>query len=222
MKPKLLVIDQDESMRSMFQNRLADSYDVVETGDPAQAIALTLENKPAAILLDIVLPGLSGFELCQSLRSLSYTSHIPVFVITSESNPKYKSHCESLGVRAYFQKPVEFLELARRLSEEVHARQPDTRAHARIHMRVPLKLRGMSLEGKEFEVLTATENVSASGFLCTCSASLAKGAEVKVYLAGQTERFAGKVVVVRREAPGAPWQRYGFTFKERTAEWVFH
>ena len=87
-------------------------------------------------------------------------------------------------------------------------------------MRIALRLRGTNLDGNEFEVLTTTENVSANGFLCPCSAPLAKGSVVNVYMTGKTERFAGQVVVVRKEAPGAPLQRYGFAFKERSLDWV--
>jgi DNA-binding response OmpR family regulator len=220
MKPKLLIVDDDESMRGMLRLRLSDAYEIVETGDPEHAIGLALENKPDAILLDLMMPKFSGFELCQSLHSLSYTSRIPIFVITGESGAKYKEHCENLGARGYLQKPVDFAELKNRLSSELQAKQPERRAHVRVRMRVSLKLRGTDAEGREFEELTATENVSAGGFFCPCSVSLTKGAVVEVYVVSQTDRFAGRAAVVRREAGGAPWQRYGFAFQERTIEWV--
>ena len=55
------------------------------------ALGLVLEHKPDAVLLDLVMPKVSGFELCQSLRSLSYTARIPVFVITGRPGPKPKN-----------------------------------------------------------------------------------------------------------------------------------
>jgi hypothetical protein len=62
--------------------------------------------------------------------------------------------------------------------------------------------------------------VSAEGFLCNCAHSLVKDAIVEVFLAGATERYVGRARVVRQESPGAPWQRYGFQFQEKTLEWV--
>jgi CheY-like chemotaxis protein len=219
-KGKIMIVDDDESMRGMLRMRLMDAFEIIETGNPEQALGLALEHKPDAILLDLMMPRFSGFELCQSLRALSYTSQIPVFVISGEAGAKYREHCENLGARGYFQKPVDFAALRDKLTAEIGGKQADRRLHVRVRMRVILKLRGKDLNGGSFEIGTATENVSAGGFLCACAASLMKGMEVDVFLAGDPDRFAGRARVVRQEAPGAPWQRYGFAFTERTSEWV--
>ena len=218
--PKILIVDDDDSMRGLMKKRLSDTYEIVDTGDPEQALGLALEHKPDAILLDLMMPKFSGFELCQSFHSLSYTSLTPLFVISGESAAKYKEHCENLGATAYFEKPVNFQELKRRLAEELQTRRTERRSEVRVRMRIVLKLRGTDANGKQFEESVATENVSASGFLCNCNQSLTQDGVVEVFLTGGTERFAGKARVVRKEAPGAPWQRYGFQFVEKTLEWV--
>lgn len=216
---KLLIVDDDESMRSLLRIRLASSYEVFDTDDPEQALALALEHKPDAVLLDLMMPKFSGFELCQSLRSLTYTSRIPVFIVTGKGGVEAKEHCERLGATGYFEKPVNFQELQRRLTQEFETQRPERRAHVRVRMRVVLKLRGTDAVGNRFEESTSTENVSAGGFLCHCNASLAKGAVVDVFLATGNERFAGRGRVVRKEA-GAPMERYGFQLEEKTGDWV--
>ena len=218
--PKILIVDDDESMRGLLRMRLADSFQVIETGNPEQALGLALEHKPDAILMDLMMPNFSGFELCQSFRALSYTSQIPIFIISGEAGAKYREHCENLGAKGYFQKPVDFVALKEKLTAEIKAKQPDRRAHVRVRMRVILKLRGKDPNGNPFEETAATENVSAGGFLCGCTASLVKDSVVEVFLAGDPERHAGSARVVRREAPDAPWQQYGFEFVKRTPEWV--
>lgn len=218
--PKLLVVDDEPGMRNLMRKRLADSYEVIETGDPEQALGLALEHKPDAILLDLMMPKFSGFELCQSLHSLSYTGLIPIFVITGESAAKYKEHCHNLGAAAYFEKPVNFAELKRVLAEHMQNKRVERRPCVRVRMRVALKLKGVDANGKPFEELTTTENVSAEGFLCNCTQTLVKDAEVEVFLTGASERYVGRARAVRKEAPGAPWQRYGFHFKEKNEEWV--
>lgn len=217
---KILLVDDDNAMRGLMKKRLSDTYDVVDTGDPEQALGLALEHKPDAILLDLMMPKFSGFELCQSLHTLSYTSLTPIFVITGESAAKYKDHCENLGATAFFEKPVNFLELKNRLASELQKRRVERRAEVRVRMRILLKLKGTDANGKPFEELVATENVSAGGFLCSCAHALAKDAVVDVFLTGGTERPAGRARVVRKEAPGDPLQRYGFQFSEKTTEWV--
>lgn len=219
--PKVLVVDDDESVRRMLRMRLSDTYEVVETGDPEQAVALALEHKPDAILMDLMMPGFSGFELCQSLHSLSYTSRIPIYVISGEAGAKYREHCASLGAKGYFQKPIDFAALKTTLAGELRAKQPERRKHKRVQMRVLLKLRGKDADGKSFEQATTTDNVSAGGFLAICTASLVKGSPVEVFLtAGGEERYAGRAQAVRKESPGSPWQRYGFEFLETTSDWV--
>ena len=167
-----------------------------------------------------MMPNCSGFGLCQSLRSVSYTARIPIFVITGEAGAKYKEHCENLGATGYFEKPVDFKELKRTLADELEAKRGERRAHVRVRMKLAIKLRGTNAAGKAFEEITATENVSAGGFLCNCAASLLKDAVVEVFLSAGVERYVGKARAVRRESAGAPWQRYGFQFVEKNLEWV--
>jgi response regulator RpfG family c-di-GMP phosphodiesterase len=217
---KIVIVDDDESMRNLLKLRLSDSYDVIPTGDPEQALSLALEHKPDAIFLDLMMPKFSGFELCQSLRSLSYTARIPIFVITGESGAKYKEHCQNLGATAYFEKPVDFKALKARVAEELQTKRVERREHVRVRMRVPLKLRGTDSNGNRFEEMTTTENVSAGGFLCSCMSALLKDAVVEVILSGNVERFVGRAKVVRKETSGTPWQRYGLQFQEKTLDWV--
>jgi CheY-like chemotaxis protein len=219
--PKILIVDDDEAVRGLLRMRLSGVYQIVETGDPEQALGLALEHKPDAILLDLMMPGFSGFELCQSFHTLSYTSRIPIFVITGEAGTKYKEHCESLGAKGYFHKPVDFAALKEALANELKDKQPERRAHKRVQMRVIMKLRGADANGKQFDESTTTDNVSAGGFLCNCAATLVKGTPVDVFLtSGGVERHAGRAHVVRKEATGSAWNRYGFQFDETTSDWV--
>jgi len=221
--PKILVVDDDESVRGLLRMRLSGSYQIVDTGDPEQALGLALEHKPDAILLDLMMPGFSGFELCQSLHSLTYTARIPIFVITGEAGTKYKEHCESLGAKGYFHKPIDFAALKAVLTEELRGKQIERRAHKRVQMRVLLKLRGTDANGKPFDESTTTDNVSAGGFLCPCTVPLVKDAQVEVFLtSGGVERHAGRARVVRKESSGSAFSRFGFQFEQTTTDWVLH
>ncbi|MGA8869651.1 MAG: response regulator, partial [Candidatus Acidiferrales bacterium] len=157
---KILIVDDDADMRSLHKMRLNDTYEILETEDPEEALGLALEHKPAAILLDLMMPRLSGFELCHTLHTLSYTSRIPILVITGESAVKYQRHCEGLGASAFFEKPVDYKELKKKIADALQTNQPERRAHVRVKMRVVLKLRGVDSAGKSFELPTVTENVS--------------------------------------------------------------
>ena len=217
---KILVVDDESAMRGLFRMRLADMYDVVDTGDPEQALAIALEQKPDAILLDLMMPKFSGFELCQSFHSLSYTSHVPIYVITGESGNRFREQCSTLGAAGYFEKPVNFTLLKQALGEQFSKAPRERRSEVRIRMRIMLKLKGTDANGNKFEELAETENVSTQGFLCTCSRTLLKDSVFELYIGKDLQKYVGTARVVRKESSGAPWQRYGFQFEAANSEWV--
>src|SRR5258708_40155011 len=218
---KILIVDDDDALRNLMKMRLAGSYEVIDTGNPVQALGLALEHKPDAILLDLMMPNTSGFELCESLHTLSYTSRIPVFIVSGESAAQYREHVASLGARGFFEKPVNLPDLKKRLSDEIQAQQPERRAHVRVRMRLILKLKGQDQGGRSFEQLTTTENVSAYGFLCNFGVTLGEDARLDVFISSPgRDLYVGKVRPARIEAPDTQWQRYGFQFVERTKDWI--
>ena len=217
--PKVLIVDDDEAMRGLLRARLEGSYEVFDTGDPNQAMGLAMEHKPDAVLLDLTMPKLSGFDLCQSLHSLSYTSRIRIFIISGKGGVANQEYCKNLGAAGFFPKPVDFNLLKRRLAQELGTQRPERRSHTRVPMRVSLKLRGTDAAGKPFEERTATENVSAGGFRCNCATSLATGTTIEVFLVGEKERYVGRARVVRRESE-LNGQRYSFHLEEKKGEWV--
>jgi CheY-like chemotaxis protein len=85
-KPTVLVVDDDELMRWLMEEALGGSFRVVlaESGEAALALARTA--CPKAVVLDVDLPGISGFETCRQLKASDATAQVPVvFVSGSES-----------------------------------------------------------------------------------------------------------------------------------------
>src|ERR1700722_345804 len=217
---KLLIVDDDRATLDLMRAYLSETYEIVETEDPRQAIALALDHKPDAILLDLMMPNFSGFELCQSFRTLSYTCAIPVFIMSGETEAKYKDHCTNLGATAYFEKPLKFDELKRRLPADLQNTKKEQRAQVRVRMCLEIKLKGVEASGRAFEEQTKTENVSSEGFMCNSMSTMVKDAIVEVFLISSgREQYAGQARVVRKEASGAPWRQYGFKFEGKTLAW---
>src|SRR6202521_681123 len=179
---KLLIIDDEAPIRRLLRINLEDRYQIVDTGDPELALAAALQSKPNAILLDLRMPNYSGFELCRTLKSMTATQLIPIIIVTGEAGASTKSYCEELGASAYFEKPIDFEALRAGLANVLQAVHPERRSELRVRLRVTLKLRGTDVDEKPFEEVSATENVSRSGFLCGCTAALKIDSTVDVHL----------------------------------------
>ena len=217
---KLLVVDDEEAMRRLLRINLADRYEIIDTGNSEQALAMAMQGKPNAILLDLRMPNYSGFELCRTFKSMSSTQLIPLIIISGEAGATTKLLCKELGATAYFEKPVDFDALRAALAQALNAAQPERRTEVRVHLRVMLQLRGTDINEKPFEELSATENVSQSGFLCGCTAPLKADSTVEVYLVSGGTKFIGKARVVRSEGCDTPYPRYVFRFVRKEGDWI--
>jgi DNA-binding response OmpR family regulator len=217
---KLLIVDDEEAMRRLLRINLADRYEIVDTGDPGQALAMAMQGKPSAILLDLRMPNYSGFELCRTFKSMTSTQLIPIIVISGEAGATTKSFCKELGATAYFEKPVDFDALRAGLERVLHAAPAERRKELRVRLQVMLKLRGTDISGKRFEQMSVTQNVSKSAFFCGCTAMLNKESTVEVYLAGAGGKFVGKARVVRSEGCDTPYPHYAFRFIEKEGDWI--
>jgi len=216
---KLLIVDDETAMRGLYRKRLAGIYEVLETGDPEQALALALENKPDAILLDLKMPKYDGFELCKNFRSLSYTSSLPIFVITGQSGD-YKKECEAMGATGYFEKPIDFKKLKHDL-EVTFKHWPAPRSEAGdLPLKVAIKIKGKDAGGAAFADAAETESVSSNGFLCVSGRVLNEGCTLQVYLAGSGDLYAGLASIVDRAPAGLSQHRYRFQFDGEKENWI--
>lgn len=217
---KLLIVDDDESLRRLMRLELSDSYEIIDSGEPEQGLALALESRPDAILLDLRMPKYSGYELLQTFTSFSRTQMIPVVIVSGEAGSQTKEHCRQLGAAGYFEKPIDFEALRACLRQVAKSRWDTPRTEARVRLRVPLKLRGTDSQGKRFEEVATTENVSLSGFLCGSTAELTAGSVVDVYLMTGGENYVGKAKMIHSDSKGASLRRYGWRFIEKMGPWV--
>jgi response regulator RpfG family c-di-GMP phosphodiesterase len=219
---KLLIVDDDEALRRLMRLELSDNYQIIDSGEPEQGLALALEHRPHAILLDLRMPKYSGYELCQTFTSFSRTQMIPVIIVSGEAGSQTKEHCKQLGAAAYFEKPIDFEALRECLSKTANSFRYESRTEVRLRLRVPLKLRGVDRNNKKFEEVATTENVSLSGFLCNTSAELIPGSIVDVYLTSHGENHVGKAKVIHADSKGPQIRFYGCRFTEKTGPWVLN
>ena len=80
---RIVVVDDDPSVLKVVQTVLsADGYEVEIAADGPEALRRILESPPALVILDVMMPGLNGWELCEIVRRQSHTREVPVLFLT--------------------------------------------------------------------------------------------------------------------------------------------
>ena len=114
--PTVLVADGNPDQRALYVDILTHAgYVVIEARDGAEAIQRAREDRPALILMDVTMPGTSGWNAVRTLRDQLETQSIPVITITGLSATRDRDASFAAGCDAYLSKPVS----PRRLLEEV-------------------------------------------------------------------------------------------------------
>lgn len=105
-KPKLLVVDdQAINIQVLFQIFSAD-YQVFMATSGAQALAFCRHNPPDLVLLDVVMPGMDGFDVCKQLKTEALTANIPVIFVTAHNDAAQETQGLELGAVDFIVKPV--------------------------------------------------------------------------------------------------------------------
>ena len=105
-KPKLLVVDDQPINIQVMHQLFGGDYQVFMATSGAQALAICLANPPDLVLLDIVMPGMDGFEVCTQLKANDATCNIPIIFVTAHTDAAQETHGLSLGAVDFIAKPV--------------------------------------------------------------------------------------------------------------------
>jgi two-component system, OmpR family, response regulator len=111
--PKILVVEDDQNLQSALSYSLGkEGYEVASAADGAQALALARKINPDLILLDVMLPVMSGLEVCRILRT---ESQVPIIMLTARTEETDKVAGLDLGADDYLTKPFGMRELLARV-----------------------------------------------------------------------------------------------------------
>lgn len=105
-KPVVLVVDDTETNIDILLEILSDDYEVSVALDGESALEIAFEDQPDIILLDIMMPGLDGYEVCRRLKQREETRAIPVIFVTAKSEVADEAKGFDLGGVDYIAKPI--------------------------------------------------------------------------------------------------------------------
>jgi len=115
-KNKILIVEDNVDTVELLRKRLrADGYDTAEAYDGRAGLAKVKEYEPDLIVLDIMMPGIDGFEVCRRLKADENTRHIPCLMLTAKSDIESKVKGLDVGGDDYLPKPFDYKELTARI-----------------------------------------------------------------------------------------------------------
>ncbi|MFC1453321.1 response regulator transcription factor [Verrucomicrobiota bacterium] len=155
---RILVVEDDEAlMLGLEENLKFAGYEVITAADGIAALAKAEAEKPDLLVLDIMLPGISGYDVCRKLRDNGMQA--PVIMLTARQDEFDKLHGFEMGADDYVTKPFSVDELLARVKAILmrgKTRQPQDRKHEFGECVLDLESRVLSRKGREMQ-LTRTE-----------------------------------------------------------------
>ncbi|MFA5118575.1 MAG: response regulator [Candidatus Omnitrophota bacterium] len=116
MKEKILIVDDEKDIVRMLEYNLKkEGFRVLSTFDGESALSLACQEHPDLIILDLMLPGIDGFEVCRQLKKKDATAAIPLVMVTAKGQETDKIVGLELGADDYVTKPFSLRELTARI-----------------------------------------------------------------------------------------------------------
>ncbi|MBR9970316.1 phosphate regulon transcriptional regulator PhoB [Magnetospirillum sulfuroxidans] len=125
MKPLILIVEDEAALATMLRYNLEkEGFRVCEAGDGEEALTLVAERKPDLVVLDWMLPSLSGIEVCRQLRRKPTTRELPIIMLTARGEEGDKIRGLNTGADDYMTKPFSLPELMARIRAMLRRVQP--------------------------------------------------------------------------------------------------
>ena len=116
-KKKILVVDDELFIRLLAKGALEKDYAILEANDGEEAIAIARHQKPALILMDIMMPKLDGIGACYILKSDIDTREIPVIMVSVRTDKLDQDYSRGMGADDYLTKPFSVQALQDKVSQ---------------------------------------------------------------------------------------------------------
>jgi len=115
-KNKILIVDDAEDTVELLRKRFrAEGYDTSEAFNGEEALNMVPEYEPDLIVLDVMMPKIDGYEVCQRLKADEKTKYIPVLMLTAKGEVEHKVKGLNIGADDYMGKPFDYKELSARV-----------------------------------------------------------------------------------------------------------
>ena len=161
---KILIVEDEANIRQLLRYNLEkEGFQVMEAADGMQGLRTAQKEKPDLVLLDLMLPGMDGLEVCRTLKGTPATSALPIIMLTAKAEEVDKIIGLELGADDYMTKPFSPRELTARIKAVLRRSQKETALPGELQVgrlrfnfsRYEVSMGGIKLEltPKEYELI---------------------------------------------------------------------
>ena len=129
---KILIVDDNLSVLRLLEHTLTkEGYEIITAKNGIEGLKMAAEEAPDLTILDVMLPGMDGFEVCHRLRGEAKTVNIPVLMLSAKGQPIDRETGLRVGADEYLTKPVERLQLLDNVQKLINGRKKATQKKAK-------------------------------------------------------------------------------------------
>jgi len=114
-KPKILIVDDEPFNVELLEGYLSEDFDILKAYNGTEALLIAGTNPPDLIILDIMMPGLNGYEVCRRIKADGKTISIPIVIVTALNEKETKIKAIEAGADDFLNKPIDIIELTARV-----------------------------------------------------------------------------------------------------------
>ncbi|MFA6283021.1 MAG: response regulator [Desulfurivibrionaceae bacterium] len=156
----ILVVEDDENIQQLVGYNLAKAgFHVIYADNGEQALNVIKREKPDLIVLDLMLPGLSGFEICKLVRKDPKTKNLPIVMLTAKSEENDMAAGLDLGADDYITKPFSPKILISRIKAALRRKEALSEEGGEGKKAGPLTIHGITIDPNRYEVLVGEEAI---------------------------------------------------------------
>ncbi|MEW6482723.1 MAG: response regulator [bacterium] len=126
----MLIVDDDIDISEIIKTILEmEGYEVTIAYDGMSALDISYQKKPDLVLLDIMMPGMDGWDVLKRLKACRKTLHIPVAMVTARINPEEKIKAFKEGAEEFITKPLHIDDFLRRINRLFHKEEEERKKY---------------------------------------------------------------------------------------------
>ncbi|MBU4138993.1 MAG: response regulator [Euryarchaeota archaeon] len=114
-KIKILVVDDDKNVINIIRYSIGDQFEILEAANGKEALGMVFARSPDILILDIMMPEMDGYRVCEELRKHDSTKNLPIIILSAKTSVDDKVKAMGLGIDDYMIKPFDPRELEARI-----------------------------------------------------------------------------------------------------------